>query len=62
MRRIRSYFSDMWSVHLDAGTWFPVSQGAFRLSFLTKLDRPLSQEPHRDLKDNRQAGKGMISK
>lgn len=45
MRRIRSYFSDMWSVHLDAGTWFPVSQGAFRLSFLTKLDRPLSQEP-----------------
>lgn len=62
MSRIRSYFSDMWSVHLDAGTLFPVSQGVFRLSFLTKLDRPLSQEPHRDLKDNRRAGKGMISK
>ena len=44
MSRIRSYFSDMCSVNLDAGTWFPLSRGVLSLSFLTKLDRPLSQE------------------
>lgn len=44
VNRIRYYFSDMYSVYLDAGTWLPISQGVFILSFLTKLDRPLSKE------------------
>lgn len=44
MSRIRSNFSDMCSVHLDAGTGLPVSQGISSLSFLMKPDRPLSQE------------------
>lgn len=59
MSRMRPYFSDMCSAHLDTGTQLAASQSVFivisygaRQTIITRI--------HLDLKDNRKTGEGMI--